>query len=535
MTIQQQLRLMSLLALLGLGAVIAASGLAVYRLTDKFERYEHVLSDDKNIIDIKATALSVSRVDPILPETKDALDKANNRIKILLTDLRTSIRDKAMLAQLAGIAGQWNKYAKGIYGAIKIASDAPQDALNIPDAMYQLYLAPMTTQLDAIVAHNTSAEVQARNNIVGNIDTLFWSIALPLLAVGILVILFISAFSRRLKRGLHDIISTSEALAQGDLGIRIPVRTDDEIGQISQAINHFVDGISAILVEVRDTSEDTRRIGAHLNDLFVQLGTNTRSQSDEVMRISTAIEEMDSSITDTANSAVSATETAEQTSLSVKTGLSTGQDTREALTKIDTAVTAAVAALEELDTAAQRIGTVSQIINNTAEQTNLLALNAAIEAARAGIHGRGFSVVADEVRLLAQNTAESTGNILSTIELTNTLLEQAKHAMELVRDETRLGVTAGEHIESALSDIDGSMETVAGRMQQIAAATEEQANATGEITKSIETVASLAYHTRDEIKSTHQRVGMLVSASDSVQTALSRFSRLPATVDEASL
>ncbi|VAX14314.1 methyl-accepting chemotaxis sensory transducer [hydrothermal vent metagenome] len=528
MTIQRQLLLMTLLVLLGLGTVIAVSGLAVHRLTDKFDRYEHILSDDKDLIDIKATALSVSRVDPILPETQDAMDKANGRIKRLLTGLHTSMRDKAMLTKLAGIAEQWGKYSKGIYGAIKIASDAPQDALNIPDAMYQLYLAPMTTQLDAMVSHNSVAEVQARNNIVGNIDTLFWSIALPLLMVGILVIFFIAAFSRRLKRGLKDIISSSEALAQGDLGIRIPVRTRDEIGQISQAINHFVDGISTILAEVRDASEHTRESAVHLNDLFVQLSTNTQSQSDEVMHISAAIEEMNNSITDTANSAVSATETTEQTSSSVKTGLATGQGTRQALAKINDAVTAAVNALQELDTAAQSIGTVSQIISNTAEQTNLLALNAAIEAARAGAHGRGFSVVADEVRLLAQRTTKSTSNILSTIDLTNRLLEQAKEAMNLVRDETELGVTAGERIESALSDINDSMETVAGRMQQIAAATEEQDNATGEITKSIETVASLAHHTRDEIESTHQCVGVLVSAADSVQTALSRFSRLPA-------
>ncbi|NOZ37973.1 MAG: methyl-accepting chemotaxis protein, partial [Gammaproteobacteria bacterium] len=434
---------MTLLALLGLGAVIAVSDFAVHRLTNRFERYEHVLSADKDIIDIKATALSVSRADPILPETKDALDKANTQIKTLFTTLRRSIQDKATQAKLASVIKQWDKYAKGIYGAIKIASDAPQDALNIPDAMYKLYLAPMTTQLDAMVSHNASAEDQAHSNIVENINTLFWSIALPLIAVGVLVILFIAAFSRRLKRGLHSIISTTEALAQGDLGIRIPLRTDDEIGQISQAINHFADGISAILVEVRDASGRTRESAAHLNDLFAQLASNTQSQSDEIMRISTAIEEMDNSITETASSAVSSSKTTEQTSTNVKTGLSTGQDTRAALARINDAVTAAVTTLQELDTAAQRIGNVSQIIQNIAEQTNLLALNAAIEAARAGDHGRGFSVVADEVRLLAQRTAESTHSILSTVESTNTLLDQAKQAMGRVGEETQLGVSAG--------------------------------------------------------------------------------------------
>lgn len=523
MTLQKQLNLMTVVTISGLLAVILSVAANLGRLQQEFGVYQSQQSMDKSLIEIKATALSIARADPILLETGQKLVQTDAHIQALGKLVLGLPADEAERQKIGQILNAWSEYGRGFAGAIKIASESPADALQIPDALYKSELEPMVVNLDGLVAANKAKEILSRQRIRSNMERILWVVLVPLVLAGIVVTGFQIKFTRGLKRRVEGITEVVAHLHQGDLSRRLPAANNDEIGHMANTINNFVARFEGILRNVHVSADQTRQTAHGISDMTSAVTSNAKAQSDKVFQVSTAVDEMGGAIGEIAANAARAATAANQTLDLVQAGTETGRQTISALSRIDETVGLSATTIGELDTAISRIGSVSNTIREIAEQTNLLALNAAIEAARAGDQGRGFAVVADEVRKLSERTSASTADIAKIVQTIQAGTNETKESMARAREEVNLGVRHGEKMGQVLQDIDRSVNIVTTMMQQIAVATEAQSAVGTEIAANIETVANITASTANDIGQARNAMMNLASTSKVLYDAVSQF------------
>jgi len=519
LTLQKQLTLMTMVTVAGLLAVVIFVALSLGRLQHQFDDYQSRQILDKSLIEIKASALAMSRLDPILPDTREKLTQAEAHIK----ELGQMINSQAEGEKIKSVLKVWQEYARGFEGAIKIASESPADALVIPDALYKSHLEPMVADLDGMVAVHKVEEVQSRQRIRSDMTRILWVVLLPLVLAGLVVTVFQVIFSRSLKRRVEDITEVVTHLHQGDLSRRLPAANDDEISGMARTINGFIARFEGILRDVHVSADQTKKTAHGISDMTDVVSTNAKEQSDRVFQVSSAIEEMGNTINAIAANAASAATAANASLELVKSGNDTGRQTIDALGRIDETVAASAQNIGELGISIQQIAAVSNMIRDIAEQTNLLALNAAIEAARAGEQGRGFAVVADEVRKLSERTAASTADIARIVQVIQAGTSQAAKSMVLAKDEVSQGVGLGEKMGRVLEEIDRSVHVVTDMLQQIAVATEEQSAVGSEISSNIETVANITASTANDIERARNAMQDLASTSRTLHEAVGQF------------
>ena len=523
MTLQKQLILMTTITVAGLLAVIVFVALSLGRLQHQFDDYQSRQILGKSLIEIKATALSIARADPILPDSKEKLAQMDAQIQGLGKLVLSLSGDPAASRKIDQILKTWDGYARGFGGAIKIASESPADALMIPDALYKSHLEPMVADLDGMVAVNKTEEVQSRQRIRSDMTRILWVVLLPLILAGLVISVFQALFSRSLKQRVEDITEVVSHLHQGDLSCRLPAANNDEISAMARTINGFIARFEGILRDVHVSADQTKITAHGISDMTNVVTTNAREQSDKVFQVSNAIEEMGSTINEIAANAANAATAANASLELVKSGNDTGRQTIAALGRIDETVAASAQNIGELGLSIQRIAAVSNMIRDIANQTNLLALNAAIEAARAGEQGRGFAVVADEVRKLSERTAASTGDIAKIVQVIQAGTSQAAESMLRAKDEVSQGVGLGEKMGRLLHEIDRSVHVVTDMLQQIAVATEEQSAVGTAISANIETVANITASTANDIERARNAMLDLASSSRTLHEAVGQF------------
>ncbi|MGR5176564.1 methyl-accepting chemotaxis protein [Vibrio mediterranei] len=285
----------------------------------------------------------------------------------------------------------------------------------------------------------------------------------------------------------------SQALAQiangsGDLTQRIHVENQDEVGELAQNFNSFVGSLQQLIGHIRGQSEQ-------LNDQSEQSAkranrsvSELNHQQQEIAMVATAVTEMASATQEIASHAEQTAKAAQDSATSTNNGHVLVMETKSSINSLANEVNEAGNVISELNQHAQEISTVLATIQGIAEQTNLLALNAAIEAARAGEQGRGFAVVADEVRVLSQRTHSSTEEIKSTID---TLQRTTGQAVELMESSSRLALHSVEDADRAshaLEEINSAVALISDMATQIATAAEEQTHVTGEITQNVTSI-----------------------------------------------
>ncbi|MFA6921896.1 MAG: methyl-accepting chemotaxis protein, partial [Gallionella sp.] len=333
LTLQNQLRLMSGTSLLGMLAVIVFVMINVNQLRQEFKTYQAMQTIDKSLIEIKAGALAISRADPIPVETATQLEQTDTQIQALQQRITSLSSNSAM--QLEEISKKWTAYVQGFKGAIKIASDSPADALQIPDVMYIMYLAPMIKDLDALVASNKTTELAAQESISSVMSSILWVVLLPLILMGIVTGVTQTLFGRQLRRRLDDIVSEIGHLHNGDLSHRLPECSNDEIGQMSGTINNFIARFETILHGVHSSADQTHKTAHGVSRMAHSVTQNAREQSSKVFQVSSALEGMGNTIKAIALNATNASDAARQTSSLIKSGSETGRSTIAALGKIE--------------------------------------------------------------------------------------------------------------------------------------------------------------------------------------------------------
>ena len=309
-------------------------------------------------------------------------------------------------------------------------------------------------------------------------------------AFSLVLSLFINFLFRPLKT-VSDALQTI-ANGNGDLTQRIPLTTQDEIGRLATNFNRFVGSLSELISHVRGLARD---IDSEADQGLKRSQGSVRElsrQQQELTMVATAVTEMASATQEIANNAEQTAAAAIQSSERSESGKSLVNKTRESITQLSDDISDATEVITQLDRHAQEINGILATIQGIAEQTNLLALNAAIEAARAGEQGRGFAVVADEVRVLSQRTAASTTEIQSTIETLQRTTQKAVGMMAKSQNMAAHSVQDALDASTALEEITRAVSSISDMANQIATAAEEQSHVTGEITTNVTAIKDVA-------------------------------------------
>ncbi|MFA0413506.1 methyl-accepting chemotaxis protein [Vibrio renipiscarius] len=277
----------------------------------------------------------------------------------------------------------------------------------------------------------------------------------------------------------------------GDLSQRIEIKNHDEIGQLSEGFNGFIEKIHQSMTEVAETSHALQSAAENVSSRAHSTYDNSQLQRDQTIQVVTAINQMGATISEIASNASTAADTAALASNNTQVGQNVVINAKEMINRLADDIDNTGHVVEKLALTTQEIGSILDVIRDISDQTNLLALNAAIEAARAGEQGRGFAVVADEVRNLASRTADSTNEIQKMINQLQNDAKDAVVAMASGKLLTQEGVSSSDEAVEVLSTISERIHDIADRNTQVATATEEQSTVVYTINHNIEEINAI--------------------------------------------
>ncbi len=284
---------------------------------------------------------------------------------------------------------------------------------------------------------------------------------------------------------------------EGDLRQRLPVEGDDELAELAGGFNSFISKIQDSVLEVARTSEALGKSALDVSRQAQQTLEDSQDQKDRTMQVVTAINEMGATVNEIAANAANAAEAAKDADRASDNGQNVVTQARDTINQLSRDVGQVGEVIESLATHTKSIGSILDVIRAISEQTNLLALNAAIEAARAGEAGRGFAVVADEVRSLASRTAASTDEVQVMIDKLQSESARAVSAMSQSRSRSQEGVTAVDEASNTLSGISDQIGLISDMNIQVAAATEEQSTVVEDINRNVTEINDITQRTAD--------------------------------------
>lgn len=363
--------------------------------------------------------------------------------------------------------------------------------------------------------------VQALHESTVDVSFSIYLLLVVMLVVGIGMSLFLANI---ISRALISLQSTVEHIEKsGDLTVRSDVHGNDEIGHLAAAFNRLVGNMLNIVSEVKQKSDQLANAAEELSTITEKTGHGVQQQSDEIRQVATAMNEMSATVSEVANNAQQASDSAMEGNNEATNGSSVVAQTISAISDLASDVQASANVIEKLKQDSENIGTVLDVIKNIAEQTNLLALNAAIEAARAGEQGRGFAVVADEVRTLAQRTQDSTSEIEVLVETLQTGAQQAVEVMGQSRKKAEDTVQQAERAGQSLDAITQSVAKILDVNTQIASAAEEQSATTEEINRSVNNIQAIAEQTAEGAGLTSTSSNQLSGFGNELRSLVGKF------------
>ena len=480
--------------------LIVTAGIGIYNLSIMNDQMSKIINVSAEKVKLAARvnqgALAVSRAEKniILADSKAAMDEyadfiAQTRDEMLerRATLRNLVNDNGKRL-LDEFAATWDEYIEVNLQIRDLArADLNDKAIvlskNEGRRLNDLAISQMANLVNAIEQDmaNDELEAQARHS---SAYSLMLVITLTGLIAGIVIAIFISSritgALNRLSYRMNDI-----ADGEGDLTVTVDDSSKDETGDVARAFNKFVAKIRTTITSV---ASETTQVASTSEELSIVSNTTSaavKKLHDETQQVATAMTQMNATIQDVANSAENAASSASDSNNNAKAGESMVNETVHAVDNLTKEINQSASAIEKLQADSENISTILDVIKGVSEQTNLLALNAAIEAARAGEQGRGFAVVADEVRTLAQRTKESATNIEQMIDKFQSGILTAIEVMTKSQQQTDLVVEKVSKTGETLRTINDYSSAINDMNAQIASAAEQQAVVADEISRNV--------------------------------------------------
>ena len=334
--------------------------------------------------------------------------------------------------------------------------------------------------------------MQADLHAQGEADTLGMAlVGLLIAAIGLLVVWFVGY---GIARPLKQMVAMLDDIAkgEGDLTRRLTTDRADELGMIALGFNTFLSKLQAMISQVVSSVQKVSDSSEHTADIAIRTNQGVQKQMAEIELVATAVHEMTATAQDVARNATHAAEAANHADRAANQGKQTVQDTADSIAALAQEIGRAVTVVQTLAKDSENINAILVAIRGIAEQTNLLALNAAIEAARAGEQGRGFAVVADEVRNLAQKTQQATEEIQTMIQQLQQGTRDVVKVMEDSQSKTEISVKQASQAAEALQSITQAVSVINDMNTQIASAAEEQSAVAEDINRNVTNIGQVA-------------------------------------------
>ncbi|WP_415761741.1 methyl-accepting chemotaxis protein [Pseudomonas sp. CP4] len=380
-------------------------------------------------------------------------------------------------------------------------------------------------QMSALVAELREQGTAQSALISASADRTVWLGLLVMLASGLLIgLLSLWLVSRNLIEPIRNLIDYVTRLSRGQLAERVVSERRDELGNLAAAANTLRDFLADTFTRLQHSASNLDSASGELNAIATTMAGGTSEQFSRTDQVATAMNEMSATAQEVARHAADAARAADDADQSAQQGEKVMQTTIHSITQMRGEIANTATVIRRLETDSGRIGKVLEVIRGIAEQTNLLALNAAIEAARAGEAGRGFAVVADEVRNLAQRTAESIIEINQIIQNVQTGAVDAAQAIESGQARSDESVEQVTQAGAMLERITLAVEAIRDMNRQIATAAEEQTSVAEDISRNLTEITAIASTNLDNVQRTESASQNLHGLSGQLNEVTARLS-----------
>ncbi|MDA8428662.1 MAG: methyl-accepting chemotaxis protein [Geobacteraceae bacterium] len=467
---------------------------------------------------------NLAKVDEYRNKWAAAREHAKKRVEVLTTleqDPKAKETLAAIITSMDGYEAGYNKVVGLVKsGSITSTQDANKAIEIYKDAIHQSeqQIAEYATAKDeSLVLVKKELDEQDHHVVV---------LTLTILAVSfILVLIMVTLLIRSIKRPLTQIEELVNDIAQGegDLTKRLSYNGRDELGAICGSFNLFIDKLHNIISQIAGTSTQVAAASSQLHSTAEHIATGAEEVAAQAGTVATAGEEMSATSGDIAQNCQMAAEGAQRASQTATDGAAVVERTVVVMGQIAEKVQESAKTVESLGERSDQIGAIIGTIEDIADQTNLLALNAAIEAARAGEQGRGFAVVADEVRALAERTTRATKEIGEMIKAIQRETKGAVTAMEQGVHQVETGTEEAAKSGQALQDILQQINDVAMQVNQIATAAEEQTATTSEISSNMQQITEVVHQTSQGAQESATAAAQLNGNAEELQRLVRQF------------
>lgn len=458
-------------------------------------------------------------------------NNGKQRFTELLTKLQQTVDDNpAQVNRLSNIQSNINEWISNVTEpAIQLRRDVGNErtmddiAKLVGEAKGKVYFDKFRTQVAEFIDIESSLMKQRQALATSAVDSALYSILGGTLLAIVLGVSISWTVLKSISVPVEAVAQGLTALANGDLTRHIDIDSHDELGQMARNYNQAVSKTQQAMKHVYQTTLDVTQRSENIVDANEKMAQDLTQQANQVAHISNSIDEIALSIQEVAQQSASATSSAQDAGIKASSGGKIVRNTINGMSAISEAVSASSTSVSELGRRGTQIGDIINVINDIAEQTNLLALNAAIEAARAGEAGRGFAVVADEVRTLADRTTTATQEIAKSIEAIQSETQMAVERMESGTGHVNEGMVLVTQAGESLDDIVAGTDLVSGMIDSIAAASEEQSQASAEVSKNVISVSEVSRNANNQASLTASSARELAQHAEQLKGLVSQF------------